>query len=199
MGLPAILLLAIALSLDTFAVALSISLCKGAYSCFQKYRYITVIALFHIVMPLIGWLAGASIHRIIADYDHWIVFTLLSYIGGKMIVEGFKANPDNTCPPSNRYLSLSGSFLFGFILSIDAVIAGFSCAMTRINIFPDHTQGFNMLIASLIIGSIAFLLTTIGFRTGHYAGKKIGQKSSIFGGVVLIVIAIKTLINHLLQ
>ena len=198
MGLPAIILLAIALSLDTFAVALSISLCKGNYTCFQKYRYITVIALFHIVMPLIGWLVGASIHRIIADYDHWIVFALLSYIGGKMIAEGFKTDPNDACPPSNRYLSLPGSLLFGFILSIDAIIAGFSCAMTRINILPDHTQGCNMLVASFIIGSVAFLLTAVGFRAGGYAGKKIGRKSSIFGGVVLIAIAIKTLIDHLL-
>ncbi len=198
MGLFAIILLAIALSLDTFAVALSISLCQGYYTSFYKYRYISIIALFHIIMPLIGWLAGASIHRMIADYDHWIVFLLLSYIGGKMIAEGCHSEPEGSCPPPNRYLSLSGSILFGFILSIDAIIAGFSCAMTNINIFPDQTQGFNMLIASLLIGATAFILTAVGFQAGHFAGEKIGKKSSVFGGIVLIAIAIKTLINHLL-
>lgn len=197
-----LLLLAVALSLDTLAVAVSIAMCSGSYTTFQKNRYVFTISIFHVVMPIIGWLLGSSIYNLVTGFDHWIVFVLLSFIAGKMIYEGIDTEEKNCgeCKDSDisKYFSLSGGVLFGLALSIDAIVAGFACSLLEINIFNNISQFFNMLIASLIIGVVAFLFTDVGIKVGKFVGAKIGKKSSIFGGLVLFGIAVKTLLEHLL-
>ena len=95
MNLLAILLLGIALSLDTFAVSLTLGLLADRTTHRQKVRFLVVIGLFHFLMIVIGWFMGETVSRLIADYDHWIAFGLLLFIGGKMIQEGLSARGDS--------------------------------------------------------------------------------------------------------
>lgn len=196
MGILEAIILGIVLSLDAFAVALSIGMCQNCFTSFNKYRFLLIVGVFHFIMPLIGWALAGSIHAVVETYDHWLAFLLLSYLGGKMIHEGVTKN---TASEDREFCcsSLSSALMFGVALSIDAVIAGFSLGMTQISIV-DGSQLHNILILSAIIGVCAFFITMFGLNTGRKASSKLGQKAEIFGGSVLIIIGLKTLITHLI-
>lgn len=129
MNLLAILLLGIALSLDTFAVSLTLGLLADRTTHRQKVRFLVVIGLFHFLMIVIGWFMGETVSRLIADYDHWIAFGLLLFIGGKMIQEGLSARGDSVS--GSDLLSLRNTLLLGIALSIDALITGFTIGLVQ--------------------------------------------------------------------
>lgn len=193
MGIYSILFLALALSMDTFAVALSIGVCKGMLTKANKFRYLTIIALFHFIMPVIGWALGDSLHSVVSKFDHWLAFGLLSFLGIKMIIEGLSKCQEavDVC----KYTSLRNALMFGIALSIDAVIAGFSFGMTTIHII-DGTKLINIIFCSAIIGIMAFFITWIGLKLGHFSGNKLGKHSEVVGGSVLILLGLKTIIEH---
>ena len=196
MGLFAIFLLGAALSLDTFAVALSLGLCARDIPAWMKLRYYGIVGLYHVVMTLVGWSVGASVLSLVKAYDHWIAFLLLAFVGGKMIQEslaGKQAEDGDAC----RHLSFRRSMAFGFALSIDAVVSGFSLAMVRIHLVNAWGAFPNILAAALLIGAIAFLATYLGMLIGTRTGGKIGNKAEIIGGLVLIGLGVKILVTHL--
>ena len=195
MGLVAVLLLAVALSLDTFAVAVSIGMCRSKLPTYYKFRYLTIIGLFHFIMPVIGWLLGVSVYTMVEHYDHWISFALLSFLGIKMIY-GALGKKDDEPVDFCKYISLGNALLFGVALSIDAIIARFSFSMVKLQVC-NISQFMNLLLASAIIGLVAFFATWFGITVGSYTGNKIGKHSEIVGGIVLISLGIKTLIDHL--
>lgn len=198
MGVFEAVILAIVLSLDAFAVALSIGVCKNGFSTSSKFRFLAIIGIFHFFMPIIGWTLAGSVHSVVESYDHWLAFLLLAYLGGKMIYEGVakkaKSEDGEFCSTSS---SLYSAILFGIALSIDAVIAGFSLGMTTVDIV-NNTQFVNIVILSAIIGICAFFITMLGFNAGRCASSRLGQNAEIFGGSVLIIIGLKTLITHLI-
>ena len=126
MNLLAILLLGIALSLDTFAVSLTLGLLADRTTHRQKVRFLVVIGLFHFLMIVIGWFMGETVSRLIAAYDHWIAFGLLLFIGGKMIQEGLSARGDSVS--GSDLLSLRNTLLLGIALT--AVSISFVHAIT---------------------------------------------------------------------
>lgn len=197
MGLTVILLLSIALSFDTFAVALSLGIHARYIPNAIQYRYVFVIGLFHVAMCFAGWLIGSFIESIVYAYDHWIAFCLLSFIGIKMIIESWdgrgKEEEKDTC----RFMNLKNTFLLGFALSIDAFIAGLTFAMVDITVLNDKTQIINVITASSIVGTIAFAATKTGLVLGSVTGEKIGSKTEILGGLILIGLGLKTLLSHL--
>mgnify|MGYP002465072407 CR=1 FL=1 len=132
MNLLAILLLGIALSLDTFAVSLTLGLLADRTTHRQKVRFLVVIGLFHFLMIVIGWFMGETVSRLIADYDHWIAFGLLLFIGGKMIQEGLSARGDSVS--GSDLLSLRNTLLLGIALSIDALITGFTIGLVQVRL-----------------------------------------------------------------
>lgn len=148
MNLLAILLLGIALSLDTFAVSLTLGLLADRTTHRQKVRFLVVIGLFHFLMIVIGWFMGETVSRLIADYDHWIAFGLLLFIGGKMIQEGLSARGDSVS--GSDLLSLRNTLLLGIALSIDALITGFTIGLVQVRLFAGCQLG-NVLAAALII------------------------------------------------
>jgi manganese efflux pump family protein len=184
MDLSSILLISFALAMDAFAVALS----TGAYlkkaSRRQTFRLAFHFGLFQFFMPLIGWVAGMQVIRIISEYDHWIAWLLLCIIGGKMIHEALTGSDEHTKSDMTKGGSL---VMLSIATSIDALAVGLSLAVVGVGIF----------FPSIIIGCVAALMTIFGLRLGERFSQRLGKKMELIGGVVLILIGFKILIEHL--
>jgi manganese efflux pump family protein len=142
--------------------------------------------IFQAIMPLIGWLAGRTIVDFISSYDHWVAFGLLAFVGGKMLWESFhKEEEKETNRDTSRGLTL---LTLSIATSIDALAVGLSFAFIDVNIFA----------AAGIIGLVAFLITGLGFLIGTRVGGILGKRAEIVGGLVLIGIGVKILLEHLL-
>ena len=176
-------LLAVGLSFDTFAVSVSSGLIKKEILFFQAIRIAFFLALFQALMPVVGWLGGLSIKSFIEPVDHWIAFGLLSLIGIKMILECFKDEDHKTIDP------LSIKYIIGIAIatSIDALVVGVSFAIVEVNI----------LLAVLIIGAVTFIASMIGILFGKKSGSKLGKRMEVLGGLILIGIGVKILVEHL--
>jgi putative Mn2+ efflux pump MntP len=182
-----ILPVALGLSADCFAVAISASISTGQHSSWRMLRTALAFGFFQAVMPVLGWLAGRTIVDIISNYDHWVAFGLLAFVSGKMLWESFEHKEERS---SNADITRGLLLLTASIAtSIDALAVGLSFAFVDVNI----------LIASLTIGIIAFLVTMAGFPLGRKVSKVAGKWAETIGGLVLIGIGLKILITHLLE
>ena len=185
MGLMELLFIALALSMDAFAA----SLCKGMSMKKRNPHHSAIIALFfggfQAAMPLIGWLLGKQFEGYITNVDHWIAFGLLVFIGGKMIYEVFGKD---TCIKENEdALSIKGLLLLAIATSIDALAVGVTFAFLQVSIIPAVT----------LVGVVTFVLSYIGVFIGHKFGAKLKAKAELAGGIVLILIGTKILLEHL--
>ncbi len=182
MGFSELLLIAVGLSMDAFAVAV----CKGLKMRRLDIGKTAVIALFfggfQALMPLIGWALGKQFERYITSIDHWIAFFLLLFIGGKMIIESFKKDKD-----SDEKLDLKELTLMAVATSIDALAVGVTFAFLQENILTSIT----------VIGSVTFILSALGVGVGHKFGVKYKNKAELCGGIILVLIGIKILLEHL--
>ncbi len=182
-----IFLIAIGLSADCFAVALSGGISNKNHSWPQILRVSSSFGLFQALMPVLGWLAGRTVVEFIADYDHWVAFTLLAIVSGRMLWESFR--PERS---EDKEVDITKGFLLltlSIATSIDALAVGLSFAFLRINI----------TVASPTIGVVAFLVTTIGFLVGKRASRIIGKRTEAIGGIILLAIAIRILLSHTVQ
>ncbi len=184
MELFTIILIAFGLTVDSFAVSISTGIVVSHIRFLQAVRIAIVLAVFQGAMPLIGWFLGFQVKDIIVDYDHWIAFILLFLIGTKMIYESFKNEETK-----KNFNPLKYSVMIGMAIatSIDALIVGVSFAFININI----------TIATIIIGTLTFLVSMIGMFAGKKIGIFFGRKIEFAGGIVLIGIGVKILIQHL--
>ena len=178
-----IILIAIGLSMDSFAVSVTNGLTIRDLNVKRVLLISFSLAIFQAVMPLIGWFAGIGIEQYITEFDHWIAFVLLSFIGIKMIYEGLQKN-DKEKDSELKILTLIGQ---SFATSIDAFAVGISFAFLNISI----------ITPVFIIGFVTFIFSLIGLYLGKYFGKKIGKSVEVFGGIVLLGIGFKILIEHL--
>lgn len=184
MGVIEIVLIGLGLSFDTFAVSVSTGLLKNSIRFWQGVRVAVVLAFFQALMPLLGWFGGTQVASYISEIDHWIAFGLLSVVGIKMIIEAFKAEEDK----KNNSLSFRVLVLMGIATSMDALVVGVSLAFFEIRI----------LQSIVIIGFITFLAAMIGMLIGKSSNKKSGKKIEIVGGVLLIGIGLKILMEHII-
>ncbi len=179
-----LLLIALGLSMDAFAV----SICLGLTLFNTSFRNTFLIAFsfgfFQAIMPLIGFFIGGRFSDKIMAFDHWIAFALLIIIGSKMIIEGFK---EKEYSELDSTLSFKSLLVLAVATSIDALAAGISFAFLEINIFS----------AILRIGVITFILSVIGVKIGSRVGERFNAKAEIFGGFVLIFIGSKILLSHI--
>lgn len=181
-----ILLIAIGLSADCFAVALSGSISGRTFSFLQVLRVSLSFGAFQALMPVLGWLAGRTVVEFISDYDHWVAFALLAFVGSRMIWESFhdkdgrRENTDIT--KGLLLLTLSVA------TSIDALAVGLTFAFLKIDI----------ILASSTIGIIAFIVTIIGFILGKKTGSLMGKRAEIVGGAILIGIGLRIILEHML-
>lgn len=183
MGVIEIILIALGLSFDTFAVSVSTGLLKNSIKFWQGVKIALILAFFQALMPLIGWLGGTQVANYISRFDHWIAFVLLSIIGIKMIIESFKPEEDKKINP----LLFRVAVLMGLATSIDALVVGVSLAFFEIKIIQ----------SIIIIGTITFLAAMIGMLIGKNANGRLGKKVEIIGGLILIGIGLKILIEHI--
>ncbi len=181
MGIVELLLIAIGLSMDAFAVAI----CKGLKMPKLNYNQAFVIALFfggfQAFMPLLGWFLSKNFEVYITNVDHWIAFVLLALIGGKMVYESFKDEDE-----SGDGFDLKELFFLAIATSIDALAVGITFAFLKVEIFSSVT----------IIGITTFLFSLAGVGIGHKFGAKFEKKAELAGGIILILIGLKVLLEH---
>lgn len=186
MGLITIIIIALALAMDAFAVSIVSGTTYRQLEVKHAFRMALFFGAFQAFMPLIGSLAGLTIRDQIAEYDHWVAFGLLAAVGGKMIYESFKIAPaDKNSNPANMVVLL----FLSIATSIDALAIGITLSFLQVSI----------ALAVTIIGLITFVLSYLGV----YIGKKVGHffegQIEAIGGLILIAIGIKILIEHLIS
>jgi len=185
MDLLSIILIAVGLAMDAFAVSITCGLTIQRPNRWKYLKIPLAFGGFQALMPVIGWLAGQTLQKYIVNFDHWIAFGLLVYIGGHMIYEAItikECTPESD--PSGNLVLLSLSIA----TSIDALAVGVTFAFLEMKI----------VIPVIIIGLITFSISLIGIIIGKRVGCYLGKKVEVFGGIVLIGIGLKILIGHLL-
>lgn len=179
-------MIAIGLSMDAFAVSLS----KGLGMRKLNYQHAFIIAAFfggfQALMPLLGWLLGKQFAEYIQSYDHWVAFILLSFIGGKMLFEAFKKEEGDFFKVYN-ILKIKEVFFLAVATSIDALAVGITFAFLQVSILPSIA----------LIGITTFCLAFIGVIIGNQFAAKFENKAEIAGGLVLILIGLKILLQDL--
>lgn len=176
--------LSLGLAADAFAVSLTSGFSIKHIKINKALKIALFFGCFQAIMPLIGWSAGLTFREFISGIDHWIAFGLLSYIGGKMIYESMQEEiEDKKFNPLDSYTLIT----LAIATSIDALAAGIGLSVLKGSI----------LLACSLIGFITFALCFIGVFIGHRFGDLLNQKIEILGGVVLIVIGTKILLEHL--
>ncbi len=188
MGIVELLLIAVGLSMDAFAV----SICRGLGMRQLNLRTAAVLALFfggfQALMPLVGWALGSQFMWLIEPVDHWVAFVLLAFIGGKMLWEAFHEDADEDCGCEDTSgIDLREFLVLAVATSIDALAAGISFAALSVDIITTVT----------LIGVITFALSFAGVAVGHFFGARYEKPASVTGGVVLILIGLKVLLEHL--
>lgn len=183
MGILELILIAIGLGMDAFAV----SICKGISMSKMNWKKAIIIGLyfgiFQALMPVIGFTLGKTFENLVTSIDHWIAFGLLLIIGIKMIIDAFKE--DNISV--NDSINWKVMVILAIATSIDALAVGITFAFLQVN----------LLLAVSIIGIITFILCVIGNKIGNNFGNKFENKAEILGGIVLIFIGVKILLEHL--
>lgn len=184
MGILTVFFIAIGLSFDSFAVATSSGILLRDITFRNAMKISFSLAFFQGMMPVLGWLAGHQVKNYIESVDHWIAFGLLAIIGLKMIIESFK---HESVRKQINPLNLKVMVYMSIATSIDALIIGFSFAVISIRIIS----------AVFVIGAVTFIIAMLGILFGKKAGKHLGQEMDIIGGLILIAIGVKILIQHL--
>lgn len=179
-----ILLIALGLAMDCFAVALGIGTCAAEKTMRMVLRLSFHFGLFQGLMAFIGWLAGTRIVSLISNVDHWVAFSLLLWVGGRMVKESFSTEPKTRPGDATRGGSL---VMLSIATSIDALAVGLSLA------FVDGS----IMTSSLIIGLVSFILSIAGYLLGSRLGHRFGKRMELLGGIILIVIGTRVLITHL--
>jgi len=179
-----LLAIALALAMDAFAVAVVTGLADHPLTRRRVFRLAFHFGLFQALMPLIGWAAGRALYRLVGAFDHWIAFALLAFVGGRMVWgalqgdEKERSSGDNTKGWSLVMLSVA--------TSIDALAVGLSLAMI----------GAAILVPVLVIGLVAAGLTAVGMLLGRWIGTAWGKRVEVLGGLILIGIGAKIVLDH---
>ena len=178
-----IFLIAVGLAMDAFAVSLANGIIIKKVKLTDCLKFGLFFGIFQFVMPIIGWVLGITISGYISMFDHWIAFLLLSFIGIKMIYESLKGDETKKEKP----LNWKNMTILAISTSIDALAVGINFAV----------MGARVIISSVIIGVTAFIISFFGVILGKKLGNKIKSSAEVFGGIILISVGIKILIEHL--
>lgn len=183
MGILELFVLAIGLSMDAFAV----SICKGLSVQKLEWKHMLVVGAyfggFQALMPAIGYMLGSQFEHLIVSIDHWIAFVLLLFIGGNMI----KESRENDVEDLDDDFGFKTMILLAIATSIDALAVGVTFAFLRVDI----------IAAVVFIGCITFICSAFGVKIGNVFGVKYKSKAELAGGVILILIGTKILLEHL--
>ena len=181
-----LILLSIGLAMDAFSVSIVAGFGLGKLKPQDSLKISSSFGAAHIVMPIIGWYLGSTVLILIQRWDHWIAFILLAFVGGKMLFEGLKNEVEevNACD----LLNFESLLMFTVAVSIDALAIGLSFSLEHVSIwFP-----------SLIIGLGTLFFTLLGLTIGNRTGQLFGKRAQIVGGIILIFIGLRIVIEHIL-
>ncbi|MGY8482305.1 manganese efflux pump MntP [Klebsiella pneumoniae] len=185
MNLSATILLAFGMSMDAFAASIG----KGATLHKPKFseavRTGLIFGAIETLTPLVGWGLGMLASQFILEWNHWIAFILLVFLGGRMLVEGFRGDSDEACEAPHRH----GFWLLvttAFATSLDAMAVGVGLAFLQVSI----------VTTALAIGCATFIMSTLGMMVGRFIGPLLGKRAEILGGIVLIGIGSEILWSH---
>jgi len=185
MGLVELFIIAVGLSMDAFAV----SICKGLSLGKIKFKHMCIAGLwfggFQALMPAIGYFLGSFFADMVTKYAHWVAFILLAFIGGNMIKESFEKDECEDC--GDAAMDAKTMFVMAIATSIDAMAVGVSFAFLKVDILP----------AVIFIGVITFICSGLGVKIGSIFGSKYKSKAELAGGIVLILMGLKTLLEGL--
>lgn len=185
MGLVEIILIAIGLAMDAFAVAI----CKGLSMKKMDWKKAIIIGLyfgiFQAGMPIIGYLLGVGFEESIKFIDHWVAFVLLAFIGGNMIKESLSKDKDEE--ESNDNVDFKTMVILAVATSIDALAVGVTFAFLNVN----------LILSVSVIGILTAIISIIGVKIGNVFGDKYESKAEFAGGIILIFIGLKILLEHL--
>ena len=186
MGLFEIFMIGVGLSMDAFAA----SICKGLNMRRLNIKNMLIIGLFfggfQALMPAVGWLLGKQFESYITSVDHWVAFALLVFIGGKMIYDVFTEKNEDECGEKTNRLDMKEVLTLAVATSIDALAVGISFAFLQVEIIK----------AVSIIGITTFILSVIGVAVGNMFGSRYEKKATLAGGIILILIGLKILLEH---
>ena len=181
MGIWELIILAVGLSMDAFAV----SVCKGLAVGKVNVRHLVKAGAwfggFQALMPLVGYLLGSSFSELVTKYDHWIAFILLALIGANMVKEALGGGEEK----SDSLMDVKTMFLLAVATSIDALAVGVTFAFLDVAVIP----------AVLTIGSVTFIFSAAGIKAGSVFGYKYKSKAELCGGIILILLGIKILLE----
>ncbi|HBQ4038492.1 TPA: manganese efflux pump MntP [Klebsiella pneumoniae] len=185
MNLSATILLAFGMSMDAFAASIG----KGATLHKPKFseavRTGLIFGAIETLTPLVGWGLGMLASQFILEWNHWIAFILLVFLGGRMIVEGFRGDSDEACEAPHRH-GFRLLVTTAFATSLDAMAVGVGLAFLQVSI----------VTTALAIGCATFIMSTLGMMVGRFIGPLLGKRAEILGGIVLIGIGSEILWSH---
>lgn len=194
MGIVELLMVAVGLSMDAFAVAI----CKGLGMKRVNWKHAFVIALFfggfQGLMPVIGWALGTSFAALIEPIDHWVAFVLLAFIGGKMLFDALRGDDEDGCAgcagasgAQEERLDMRELVMMAIATSVDALAVGVTLAFLGLSVWG----------AALTIGVVTFVFSFAGVAIGNRFGARFERPATISGGIVLVLIGAKILLEHL--
>ena len=184
MNLFTILLIALALSMDAFAVSIASGVAIKKLRIEHAFTIALWFGIFQAIMPLFGWFGGVELRDLLSGVDHWVVFGLLVVIGAKMIWEAFQIEPIER---RSNPLDIRILFTLSLATSLDALATGVSFALL----------GIPVVMPVIIIGAVTFLVSFAGVWIGDKSGHFFGKKMEILAGIILILIGTKVLVDHL--
>lgn len=186
MGFFEIFMIGVGLSMDAFAA----SVCKGLNMRRMNIKNMLVIGLFfggfQALMPAVGWVLGKQFENYITSVDHWVAFALLVFIGGKMIYDVFEDKGEDDYGEKTDRVDVKEIFTLAIATSIDALAVGISFAFLQVDIVK----------AASVIGITTFLLSAVGVAVGNIFGAKYEKKATLAGGIILVLIGLKILLEH---
>ncbi len=177
--------IAVGLSMDAFAVAVATGIALGEVSARQTFRLAWHFGFFQFLMPVVGWSAGRTVKAYLGGLDHWIAFGLLAFVGGKMIYGGFRGLDDGARAAGDPTRGAS-LVLLSVATSLDALAVGLSLAALSVTIWSP----------AVVIGIVTAALTTAGMHLGKRLGVRFGNRMEIAGGVVLVAIGVKIILER---
>lgn len=177
-----LILLSVGLCFDTLAVSVSIGINDQKVYFWQAFKIAAVFAFFQGLMPFLGWMGGFALQQVIKQFDHWIALCLLSFVGLRMIIQAFSKNEEKKISVKNIRLII----VLAIATSIDAFAVGITLGFTQVNIW----------IAAPVIGFFTGLTAMIGMLIGKKTARVFGKHIEIVGGLILIALGVKIILEH---
>lgn len=178
-----VLLIALSMAMDAFAVCLSAGTLRETQGPRPAFRLSFHFGLFQFIMPVLGWLAGTTVEPFIRNYDHWLAFGLLGFVGGRMIYSAVNNKEKAQRSDPSRGWTL---VLLSIAVSIDALAVGLSLGILGVFVW----------YPAILIGVVTGLLSLVGLRLGNSLGQRLGKPVEIAGGLVLLGLGLRILITH---